>query len=93
LAYGHVILGCELWDINHCCYGVDQPFCRLITIPLWACHGCSTLVGQNIGAGNIKRAATGDGLGSVWGFALLTVVGIIAIFCTSLSYILCTKRN
>ena len=38
----------------------------------------STLVGQNIGAGNIERAARISMLGTFAGFVILTLVGIVA---------------
>jgi Na+-driven multidrug efflux pump len=37
----------------------------------------STLVGQNMGAGNIKRAERVTILGAIWGFAILTVAGMV----------------
>ena len=37
----------------------------------------STLVSQNIGAGNIQRASRVTLLGSAWGFVILTVVVLI----------------
>jgi Na+-driven multidrug efflux pump len=38
----------------------------------------STLVGQNMGAGNIDRAARVAQLGAFFGFVVLTVVGVLA---------------
>jgi Na+-driven multidrug efflux pump len=40
----------------------------------------STLAGQNIGAGNIQRAARVARLGSTLGFSILTAIGIIVYF-------------
>ncbi len=40
----------------------------------------STLVTQNIGAGNIQRAARVTYLGAVSGFIILTLTGIVAYF-------------
>jgi Na+-driven multidrug efflux pump len=37
----------------------------------------STLVSQNIGAGNVQRASRVTMLGAVWGFIILTAVGLI----------------
>jgi Na+-driven multidrug efflux pump len=41
----------------------------------------STLVGQNIGAGNIDRAARVTVLGAFLSFCILTLTGILAWFC------------
>src|SRR6185312_6427983 len=38
----------------------------------------STLVGQNMGAGNIDRAARVTRIGTLFGFAALSVIGILA---------------
>ncbi len=60
-------------------YGVGSTILQVVTIPAMGLSmAISTLVGQNIGAGNVKRAARVTVLGSVCGFVLLTVVGIIA---------------
>jgi putative MATE family efflux protein len=60
-------------------YGVGSNILQVVTISAMGLSmAVSTLVGQNIGAGNIKRAAQVTVLGSLWGFVILTVVGIIA---------------
>jgi Na+-driven multidrug efflux pump len=38
----------------------------------------STLVSQNIGAGNVERATRVTVLGAVWGFVILSVAGLLA---------------
>ena len=59
-------------------YGVGSNILQFITIPaLGLSMAVSTLVGQNIGAGNIQRAARIAMLGSLYGFVALTLVGII----------------
>ncbi|MBF0571132.1 MAG: MATE family efflux transporter [Candidatus Omnitrophica bacterium] len=60
-------------------YGVGSNILQVVTIPAMGLSmAVSTLVGQNIGAGNIKRAARVTVLGALCGFVLLTLVGIIA---------------
>lgn len=60
-------------------YGVGSNILQVVTIPAMGLSmAVSTLVGQNIGAGNIDRAARITRLGSMYGFGVLTVVGIIA---------------
>jgi putative MATE family efflux protein len=60
-------------------YGVGSTILQVVTIPAMGMSmAVSTLVGQNIGAGNLDRAARITYLGTVLGFATLTVVGIIA---------------
>lgn len=59
-------------------YGVGSNVLQFITIPaLGLSMAVSTLVGQNIGAGNIQRAARIAMLGSAYGFVALTLVGIL----------------
>ncbi len=59
-------------------YGVGSNILQFITIPaLGLSMAVSTLVGQNIGAGNIQRAARIAMLGSLYGFVALTLVGVI----------------
>ena len=60
-------------------YGVGSNILQVVTIPAMGLSmAVSTLVGQNIGAGNIRRAARVTVLGAFCGFILLTLVGIIA---------------
>jgi len=60
-------------------YGVGSTILQFVMI---FCMGLSmaisTLVGQNIGAGNIKRASDTARLGSLFTFGLMTVVGIMS---------------
>jgi putative MATE family efflux protein len=67
-------------------YGVGSNILQVITIPAMGLSmAVSTLVGQNIGAGNIKRAQHVAVIGAFCGFVLLTLVGIIAyIFAPSI---------
>ena len=47
----------------------------------WACRmAVSTLVGQNMGAGNLERAARMAFLGAAAGFVILIVAGLVAYF-------------
>jgi putative MATE family efflux protein len=60
-------------------YGVGSTILQVVTIPAMGMSmAVSTLVGQNIGAGNLDRAARITYLGTVLGFAILTVAGVIA---------------
>jgi putative MATE family efflux protein len=60
-------------------YGVGSNILQVVTIPAMGLSmAVSTLVGQNMGAGNLKRAARVTVLGALCGFVLLTLVGIIA---------------
>jgi len=60
-------------------YGAGSNLIQLIMIPaLGLSMAISTLVGQNIGAGNMKRAVSIAKLGAFLGFSLLAVFGIIA---------------
>ncbi|MFZ6735828.1 MATE family efflux transporter [Undibacterium sp. Ji42W] len=60
-------------------YGVGANILQVITIPIMGISmAISTLVGQNIGAGNIDRASRITVLGTLIGFAVLSVVGIFA---------------
>jgi putative MATE family efflux protein len=60
-------------------YGVGSNVLQVVTIPAMGLSmAVSTLVGQNIGAGNIERAARVTVLGTIFGFVTLSVVGLIA---------------
>ena len=60
-------------------YGAGSNLIQLIMIPaLGLSMAISTLVGQNIGAGNMGRATKIAKLGAFLGFSLLTVFALIA---------------
>ncbi len=60
-------------------YGVGSTVLQVVTIPAMGLSmAVSTLVGQNMGAGNVERAARITRLGAGLGFAVLTVVGLLA---------------
>ncbi|WP_439134202.1 MATE family efflux transporter [Pseudomaricurvus sp.] len=60
-------------------YGIGANVLQVITIPAMGLSmAVSTLVGQNIGAGKIERAARITHLGTLYGFGALTLVGVIA---------------
>ncbi|MCV9928559.1 MATE family efflux transporter [Flavobacterium sp. LS1R49] len=60
-------------------YGAGSNLVQLILIPaLGLSMAISTLVGQNIGAGNMVRAGKIAKLGALVGFVSLTILGIIA---------------
>ncbi len=62
-------------------YGVGANIIQVITIPAMGLSmAVSTLVGQNIGAGNIERASRITLLGALVGFGVLSIVGFIAFF-------------
>ncbi|MBN9007824.1 MAG: MATE family efflux transporter [Rhizobiales bacterium] len=57
-------------------YGVGTNILQFITIPaMGLSQAVSALVGQNMGAGNVERAARTATLGGVVGLAVLTLVG------------------
>ena len=62
-------------------YGVGSTLLQFVMI---FCMGLSmaisTLVGQNIGAGNIPRATETARLGGFLSFLLMTIVGILSFF-------------
>lgn len=63
-------------------YGVGSNVLQVVTIPVMGMSmAVSTLVGQNIGAGNIDRAARVTQLGTLLSFGILTLAGIAAWFC------------
>jgi putative MATE family efflux protein len=65
-------------------YGAGSNIIQFIMIPaLGLSMAISTLVGQNIGAGNIDRATNIAKLGAWLGFGLLAVFGVIAYFSAS----------
>ena len=60
-------------------YGVGSTVLQVVMIPaMGLAMAVSTLVGQNIGAGNIERAARIGRLGNWMGFGLLTALGALA---------------
>src|SRR5580698_5714834 len=60
-------------------YGVGSNILQFVTIPAMGLSmAAATLVSQNIGAGNIGRAARVTVLGAVAGFVVLTLAGIAA---------------
>ncbi len=63
-------------------YGVGSSVLQVVTIPVMGvAMALATLVGQNIGAGKIERAARITWLGTVVSFATLTLLGGIAWLC------------
>ncbi|NML47004.1 MATE family efflux transporter [Ramlibacter sp. G-1-2-2] len=66
-------------------YGVGSNILQVVTIPVMGLSmAVSTLVGQNMGAGNVDRAGQAARLGAVISFVLLTVAGIVAWFAAPL---------
>jgi putative MATE family efflux protein len=62
-------------------YGVGSTVLQVVMIPAMGLSmSVSTLVGQNIGAGNFDRAARIGRLGSWMGFWILSGLGVIAFF-------------
>lgn len=60
-------------------YGVGSTILQVVTIPAMGMSmAVSTLVGQNIGAGNLDRAARITRLGTLLGFAVLSLAGAVA---------------
>jgi putative MATE family efflux protein len=60
-------------------YGVGTNILQFVTIPVWGMsQAVSTLVSQNMGAGNLQRAARVTVLGASYSFGILSLVGIAA---------------
>jgi putative MATE family efflux protein len=60
-------------------YGIGSTVVQVVMIPAMGLSmAVSTLVGQNIGAGNVDRAERIARLGAVLGFGVLTAVGAVA---------------
>lgn len=60
-------------------YGIGSNVIQVILIPAMGLSmAVSTLVGQNIGAGNFDRAVLATQLGAIWGFVMLSCVGVVA---------------
>ena len=60
-------------------YGVGSTILQVVTIPAMGMSmAVSTLVGQNIGAGNIERASKIALLGTMLGFGILSAAGVVA---------------
>jgi putative MATE family efflux protein len=60
-------------------YGVGSNILQVVTIPAMGLSmSVSTLVGQNIGAGNVQRASRISLLGALWGFCVLSFIGALA---------------
>ncbi|MGJ8484414.1 MATE family efflux transporter [Pseudoalteromonas sp. SYSU M81236] len=60
-------------------YGVGSNILQMVMIPAMGLSmAVSTLVGQNMGAGNPQRAAQITRLAALWGLLGLTLVGILA---------------
>jgi putative MATE family efflux protein len=60
-------------------YGVGSNILQVITIPaMGVSMAVSTLVGQNVGAGNVQRASRAAVLGAAAGFCILALVGLFA---------------
>lgn len=58
-------------------YGIGMRMLMVVFIPAMGLSiATSTLVGQNIGAGKVERAAQTNYIGSVLGFIILSVMGV-----------------
>lgn len=77
-------------------YGVGSTILQIVMIPAFGLSmAVSALVGQNIGAGNIERAARIGRLGATLGFAILEVMGVVVfVFAPQLvAFFVPTDRN
>jgi putative MATE family efflux protein len=64
-------------------YGIGMRMLMLVFIPAMGLSiATSALVGQNIGAGKVDRAAQTNYIGSILGFAILSVLGVL-LFATT----------
>lgn len=72
--------------ITMAAYGVGSTILQVVMIPAFGLSmAVSALVGQNIGAGNIDRAAKIARLGASLGFWILSAMGVLAfLFATQL---------
>src|SRR4051812_26179169 len=62
-------------------YGVGSNVLQVVMVPAMGLSmAIATLVGQNIGAGNIERAARIANLGALLGFGSMTFFGVIVFF-------------
>ena len=62
-------------------YGIGVRIFSFIIIPSFGLATANqTLVGQNIGAGKINRATKISWITTMWGFVILTLIGIIMFF-------------
>jgi putative MATE family efflux protein len=62
-------------------YGAGSNILQVVLIPAMGLSmAISTLAGQNIGAGNVQRAAKVAKLGASLGFGILTAIGIVIYF-------------
>ncbi|WP_438864698.1 MATE family efflux transporter [Neptunicella sp.] len=60
-------------------YGVGSNILQVVTIPAMGLSmAVSTLVGQNLGANQIERAAKVAVIGATWGLVALTIIGGLA---------------
>lgn len=65
-------------------YGAGSNILQVVMIPAMGLSmSISTLAGQNIGAGNIERAARVAKAGSTVGFSVLTAIGILVFITAS----------
>jgi putative MATE family efflux protein len=69
-------------------YGVGSNIIQVVIIPAMGLSmAIAALVGQNIGAGNVERAARIGRLGAIVGFVALTVLGLLVfLFADHLLY-------
>ncbi len=65
-------------------YGVGSNLLQVVTIlAMGVSMAVSTLVGQNLGAGNIERASRIGKLGALLSFGALTLLGVVVYFTAS----------